>query len=44
MIAFVLCLALFVVAYFTYGKYLEKICKIDSKAAVPSSTLYDGVD
>ena len=44
MIAFVLCLALLVVAYFTYGKYLEKICKIDSKAAVPSSTLYDGVD
>jgi carbon starvation protein CstA len=44
MIAFVLCLALLVIAYFTYGKYLEKICKIDSKAAVPSSTLYDGVD
>lgn len=44
MIAFVLCLALLVVAYFTYGKYLEKICKIDNKAAVPSSTLYDGVD
>ena len=44
MIAFVVCLALLVVAYFTYGKYLEKICKIDSKAAVPSSTLYDGVD
>ena len=44
MIAFILCLALLVVAYFTYGKYLEKICKIDGKAAVPSSTLYDGVD
>ncbi len=44
MIAFVLCLALLVIAYFTYGKYLEKICKIDNKAAVPSSTLYDGVD
>ena len=44
MIAFILCLALLIAAYFTYGKYLEKICKIDGKAAVPSSTLYDGID
>lgn len=44
MITFICCLALLVAAYFTYGKYLEKVCKIDSKADVPSSKLYDGVD
>ena len=44
MITFICCLVLLVVAYFTYGKYLEKVCKIDAKAQVPSSKLYDGVD
>lgn len=44
MLTFVICLVLLVVAYFTYGRYLERVCKIDSKAAVPSATLYDGVD
>ena len=44
MITFIICLVLLVVAYFTYGKYLEKVCKIDTKAKVPSSRLYDGVD
>ena len=33
-----------VAAYFGYGAYLDRICKIDTKAAVPSATLYDGVD
>ena len=31
-------------AYFTYGRYLERVCKIDGAAAVPSNRLYDGVD
>ena len=44
MITFIICLVLLVVAYFTYGKYLEKVCKIDTKAEAPSSRLYDGVD
>ena len=44
MITFICCLVLLVAAYFTYGKYLEKVCKIDAKAEVPSSKLYDGVD
>ena len=44
MITFICCLVLLVVAYFTYGKYLEKVCKIDTKAQVPSAKLYDGVD
>lgn len=41
---FVICLVLLVAAYFTYGRYLERVCNINSKAAVPSQTLYDGVD
>lgn len=44
MITFLICLALLVAAYFGYGAYLDKVCKIDAKAAVPSTTLYDGVD
>ena len=44
MITFLICLALLVAAYFGYGAYLDKVCKIDTKAAVPSATLYDGVD
>ena len=44
MITFLICLALLVVAYFTYGRYLEQVCKIDTSAEVPSKRLYDGVD
>ena len=44
MITFLICLLLLVGAYFLYGAYLDRVCQIDSKAAVPSATLYDGVD
>ena len=44
MITFICCLTLLIVAYFTYGKFLEGVCKIDAQASVPSSKLYDGVD
>ena len=44
MITFIVCLALLVTAYFTYGVYLERVCKIDPAAAVQSKRLYDGVD
>ena len=44
MITFLICLTALVVAYFTYGKYLEKVCEIDSSNPVPSKTHYDGVD
>lgn len=44
MLTFVICLVLLIVAYFTYGRYLEHVCKIDKSAAVPSATHYDGVD
>lgn len=44
MITFTICLVLLISAYFGYGAYLDRVCKIDAKAAVPSTTLYDGVD
>ena len=44
MITFLVCLTALIVAYFTYGKYLEKVCEIDEKNPVPSKKLYDGVD
>lgn len=44
MITFLICLAALITAYFTYGKYLERICEIDEKNPVPSKTMYDGVD
>ena len=44
MTTFLICLALLVAAYFTYGRYLERVCKIDTSAEVPSKRLYDGVD
>ena len=44
MITFLVCLTALVVAYFTYGKYLEKVCGIDAANTVPSKTMYDGVD
>lgn len=44
MITFLVCFAALVVAYFTYGRYLEKMCGIDAANPVPSQTMYDGVD
>lgn len=44
MLTFVICLVLLIVAYFTYGRYLEHVCKIDKSATVPSATHYNGVD
>lgn len=44
MITFLVCLAALVIAYFTYGKYLETVCDINAANPVPSETMYDGVD
>ncbi len=44
MITFLVCLALLVGSYFTYGRYLERVAGIDPTKPVPSATLYDGVD
>ena len=44
MITFLGCLALLVAAYFTYGRYLERLCGVDAARPVPSATSFDGVD
>ena len=46
MITFLVCLALLVASYFTYGKYLEgrKVAAIDPENPVPSAVRFDGVD
>ncbi len=44
MITFILCLALLVISYFTYAKYLERTCEVKGSLEVPSKTHYDGVD
>lgn len=44
MITFLVCLLALTIAYFTYGRYLERICELDENRAVPSKTHYDGVD
>ncbi|MDE5963400.1 MAG: carbon starvation protein A, partial [Alistipes sp.] len=44
MITFVLCLALLVTAYFTYGRYMERLAGADACAETPCRRLGDGVD
>lgn len=44
MITFIVCLIALIVAYFLYGGLMSRIADIDSKADVPSKTMYDGVD
>ena len=44
MLTFLVCLTALVIAYFTYGRYLERVAAIDPAHSVPSETLFDGVD
>ncbi len=44
MITFLVCLAILVGAYFIYGGYLARVCRIDVSAQVPSQRSFDGVD
>ena len=44
MITFLICLAVLVVAYFTYGKFVEKIMQPDAQRKTPAETMADGVD
>lgn len=44
MTTFLICLAALIVAYFTYGRFLEKILGIKKDKEVPSKTMFDGVD
>ncbi|MCM1162670.1 MAG: carbon starvation protein A [Muribaculaceae bacterium] len=44
MITFLICLALLVTAYFTYGRYLEKVAEADDSRPTPAMRMADGVD
>ena len=44
MITFIVCLAALIIAYFTYGRYLQRVADTDSSRATPSERLADGVD
>lgn len=44
MITFLICLAALITAYFTYGKYLERLAGIDPKNVTPCHRLADGID
>ena len=44
MTTFIICLALLVAAYFTYGRFLERQIKVDPNAPMPCNTRFDGVD
>lgn len=44
MITFLICLGLLAGSYFTYGRYLERLCDVDASHPVPSQSRYDGVD
>ncbi len=44
MVTFLVCLALLTGAYFSYGRYLERVAGIDPARAVPSAERFDGVD
>ncbi len=44
MITFIICLALLVASYFTYGKYVERIFGADNDRPTPCNTHFDGVD
>lgn len=44
MITFLICLTLLVAAYFTYGRYLEKLADIDEHRPTPVERLEDGID
>lgn len=44
MITFIICLALLITAYFTYGSYLEKLADIKSSRPTPVDRCEDGVD
>lgn len=43
MITFLICLALLVAAYFGYGAYLDRVCKIDKGAAVVTLAISFGM-
>ncbi len=44
MLTFIICLAALITAYFTYGKYLERVAGTDPDAPTPCKRMADGID
>lgn len=44
MITFMLCLGALITAYFTYGKYLERLAEADNSRPTPCTRMADGID
>ena len=44
MITFLICFAVLVLAYFTYGRFVEKIMQPDADKKTPALSMTDGVD
>lgn len=44
MITFITCLALLIIAYFTYGRYLETVADTDDSRPTPAMRMADGID
>ena len=44
MITFLICLSALILAYFTYGRYLEHVAEADNSRPTPSQRMPDGVD
>lgn len=44
MITFIVCIVLLVTAYFTYGRYLEKLADADDSNSTPVDRMEDGID
>ena len=44
MITFLVCIALLIVGYFTYGKFVEKVFGVKEARTTPAYTHADGVD
>lgn len=44
MITFLVCLAVLVIGYFVYGKYIERVFQPDFNRVTPAITMQDGVD
>lgn len=43
-VIFVVAVVVFVVAYFTYGRFLSRVFGLDNGKKTPSETMYDGID
>ena len=44
MITFLISVAALIAGYFLYGKFVERIFRIDTSNSTPANTLSDGVD